>query len=107
MDIMLQGFLHHKREMGALGAVAVEIIAFVLMLLESLGKHILGLIDLHPDFRQVRNFQRGTVFVYQRFDIKTIKMEITIFDFQTFLRKIKCLLDQVRIRVIAQFLYRY
>ena len=77
------------------------------MLLESLREHVFRLVDLHPDLGEIGQLQRCSVFVDEGFDIETIKDQIPFLNFQTFLRKIECLLNKVSVCVIAQFLCWY
>ena len=77
------------------------------MLFKCLREHVFRLVDLHPDLGEIRQLQRCTVFVNEGFDIKTIKDQIPLLNFQTFLWKIECLLNKVSVCVIAQFLCWY
>jgi hypothetical protein len=64
------------------------------------GKHLLCLVDLHPDLRQVRQLQRSAVLVDQRFQIEPVKLKIIVTDVETFLREIEGLFHQVGVGVI-------
>jgi hypothetical protein len=77
------------------------------MFLDCLGKHVFRPIDLHPYLGQIGKLEGRAVLIYQCFNVESIEDEITIFDFQTFLGEIKCLLDKVGVCVIAQFLFWY
>lgn len=69
---------------------------------ESLGKHVLRLIDLHTYLGQVGQFHGRAIFVDQGFQVETVEMEVSVLYFKTFLGKIKCLLYQVGVSVVAQ-----
>ena len=81
--------------MGTFGTVAIIVFAFVFMFFESIGKHLLCLIDLHPDFRKIGKLQRRAILINQGFKIKSVKMKIAVFHFKIFLGKIESLLHQV------------
>ena len=67
MDIVLQRFFHDEGKVRAFGAIAIEIFAFVLVLLDRGSKHLLSLVDLTADLGQIRQLQGSAVFVDQRF----------------------------------------
>ena len=48
------------------------VVAFILVFFERIGKHLFGLVYLHPNFREIAHFQRCTMFVYQGFDVYII-----------------------------------
>jgi hypothetical protein len=99
---MLKRFFHYKGKMRTLGTIAIVIITLVLVFFKSFGKHILRLIDLHSDLGQIGKLHGSTILIYKRFDVESVEMEISIFYFKTILGKIKCLLYQVGVSVIAQ-----
>jgi hypothetical protein len=99
MNIAFQRFLYYKTEMRALGAITIIIFAFVFMFFECHCKHLLGLLYLHANFRQVGKLHRRAVFDDQGFQIKAIKVEVPFFYFDAFLGEMKCLFYQVKVRV--------
>jgi hypothetical protein len=100
MDLVLQRFFHNEAEMGAFGAIAVEVFSFILMPFERVGKHCFCLSDLHPDLRQVGKLHRRTVLIDQRFDVEIIILQISVFYIKIFLWKIEGLIYEVAIRII-------
>jgi hypothetical protein len=99
---MLQGFFHHKGEMGTFGAVAVIVFALVAVPFHGVGEHLLGLLYLHADLGQVRQFHGRTVLLNQGFQIKPVEIKATIFDIETFLWEIESLFHQVGVRVVHE-----
>jgi hypothetical protein len=93
--------------MGTLGTITIKIFPLVFVFLKGLGKHVLRLVDLHPYFGQITEFEWCAILVYQSFDVKSVEYQVSVYNFQTFLRKIECLLDKVGVCVIAQFLCWY
>jgi hypothetical protein len=98
---MFEGFFHHERKMGALGAVTVIVLSLIFMFFERSGKHLFGLINLHPDLGQVGKLERGTVLFHVLHQVKAIEGEVSVLRVKSFLREIERLLDEVRIRVAA------
>ena len=89
--------------MRTLGAVAVEVFAFILMLLEGIGEHGLRLVDLHADLGQIGQLKRGTILVDQVFQVEPVELEISVLGFEAFLGEVECLLDQIGVRVAHCF----
>ena len=100
MDIMIQRFFYDKGEMRALGTITVEILPFVMMALDGVGKHLLGFLYLHPDLGQIGQLHRRAVLVDQRFQVQAVELKVSIFDLKSFLRKIEGLRHQVGVRVV-------
>jgi len=86
--------------MGAFGAITIEIFALISMLFHCGSKHLLCFVDLHPDLRQIRQLQRRTVFVDQRFEIDPIELKIAVVDFETLLGEIEGLFHQIGVGVV-------
>jgi hypothetical protein len=63
-------------------------------------KHLLRFVDLVTDLGQIRQLQRRAVFVDQGFNIDPIELKIVVFDFETILREVKGLRDEVAVRII-------
>ena len=99
VNFVFQGLFHHETEMRALGTITVKILALVLMLFKSIGKHRFCLLDLHPDLGQVSQLHRGAVFGDQGLQVKSIKGKVAVFYFDPFLGKIKGLLNKVVVRI--------
>jgi hypothetical protein len=70
------------------------------MLFHRGGKHLLCLVDLHPDLRQIRQLQRRAVLVDQRFEIDPIELKIAVIDFETFLGEVEGLFHQIGVGVV-------
>ena len=85
--------------MGTLRTITIMVFAFVLMFFKSRGKHRLCFFYLHTDLGQVSQFQWCAVFGNKGFQVKTIEIKITLVHFNTFLGKIKSLLDEVVVGV--------
>ena len=102
MNIMLQRFFHYKRKMTALRTIAIEVFAFVPVFLKSCIKHLLRLFDLHPDLRQIGQLHGRTVFINQGFQVKIVKLEVTVLQMKIFLRKVEGLMNQVGVRLVGQ-----
>jgi hypothetical protein len=100
MDIVLQRLFDDEGKVRAFGAIAIEIFAFILVLLDRGRKHLLRLVDLITDLGQIRQLQRSAVFVDQGFYIDPIELKIVVFDFETILREVKGLRDEVAVRII-------
>ena len=97
MDVVLKRFFHHKGKMRAFGTITIEIFSLVAMLLKSLSKHLLCLIDLLSDFWQIGQLKRRSVFINQRFQVKTIETEVAILYIKAFLGKVKGLFYKIGI----------
>jgi hypothetical protein len=97
---MFEGFLHYKAEMGALGTITIEILAFIFMSFEGIGKHGFCFFDLHADFRQVGQFERSTILVDKSFNVEAVVLQITVLYVEAFLGKIECLLDEVVVGIV-------
>jgi hypothetical protein len=100
MHTMLQRLFYYKREVRAFGTIAIVIITIVLMPFNSIVKHLLGLIDLLTNFRQIRKLEGRTILVYQCLYIQPVELEIIIFYSKAFLRKIEGLMYEVGICVV-------
>src|SRR5690349_17627623 len=96
---MLQCLFHHKTEMRALGAITIKILSLIFMFLKGGRKHLLRLFYLVSDLGQVTYFQRGAIFIDQSFYSNSIKLQVAIFHFKAFLRKIESLLNKVEIGI--------
>jgi hypothetical protein len=70
------------------------------MFLDRRGKHLLGFVDLHSDLRQISQLQGSAILVDKGLEIDAVKLEITFFDLETFLRKVERLRHQVGVRII-------
>ena len=100
MNIVLERFFYDKREVGALGTVAIEVFPFIVMFLHCRGKHLLRLIDLLADLGQIGQLHRRSIFVNQRFQIEAIKLQVIVFDVESFLREVKGLRHQIGVRIV-------
>jgi hypothetical protein len=100
MNIMLQGFFHHEREVGTFCAIAIVVFAFVFVLFKSIGKHLPGLVNLHPDLGKVGQLHWGAILIDQGFNINAVELKITIPNIKAFLGKIKRLFYEVAICVV-------
>src|SRR5438105_3976057 len=97
---MLEGLLHNKRKVRALGAITIKIFAIIAMLFNRIIKQFLRLRDLHPDLWQKGELEGRAILVYQFFHINSIKMEVIFFNIKAFLRKMEGLVDEISICVI-------
>ena len=93
--------------MRAFCTITIEIFSFITVLLHRRGKHLLGLVDLHPDLRQVGQFERGAVFIDQCLKIEPVKLKVMVLDIETFLREVERLLHQVGVRVVLLCLIQF
>jgi hypothetical protein len=98
---VIQGFFDDKGKMRAFGAVAIKILSFIAVPLYGIGEHFLRFPDLHTNLRQEGELHRSAVFVDQGFEVRTVKLQVIIFHFKTFLWEIEGLLHQVGVGVIV------
>src|SRR6185369_3296428 len=88
-----------KTEMRTLGAIAIKIFTLVFVFFKSSSKHLLSFFHLHADLGQIAQFKRRPVFIDYRFQIYTVKLQVTVFYIKTFLRKIEGLLNEVKVGI--------
>ena len=85
--------------MRAFGAIAIEIFAIVIQVVNGIVKMLFRFLYLLANFWQIGNFQRRTVFFYERVQVNPMKMETIILQSEAILRKIKGLVHQVKIGI--------
>jgi hypothetical protein len=100
VDFVIEGFLDYKREVGALGAIAVIIFAFITVPLKGIGKHFFCLADLGSNLRKIGKLHRSPVFLNQGLDIDSIEFKIIILYVKIFLGKVKGLLHQIGVCIV-------
>jgi hypothetical protein len=100
VDVAFERFFHYEAEVRAFGAITIIVFPFILVLLESCGKHFFSLVYLHADLGQVTYLQGGAVFVDERLYVNAVELQVTVFELEIFLGENKCLLYEVVVRII-------
>lgn len=79
--------------MIAFSAIAIVIITLIPKRIHSGVEQLPRPLDLGANFRQIRQFKRRTIFLYQVNQGDTVKLEVIVLKVKTFLRKIEGLIN--------------
>jgi hypothetical protein len=95
VNFVLERFFQHKREMAALGAIAVHVFSFILMFFHGVGEHLLGLPYLHTYLGQIGKLHGSAILCNERFKVKAVKLKIVVMHVKSFLGEIERLVNEV------------
>jgi hypothetical protein len=96
---MPQYLIEHMAEVAAFGTVAIVVLAPVAHRLHRPGKHIPGFFDLRTNLGQIRQFERGAVFLNEVTKRDPVEQQVAIFQIKAFLREVEGLIDEVKVSV--------
>jgi hypothetical protein len=97
---MLQHFFQHIREMAALGAIAIEVFAFIAHRLHGLIEEIFGFLNLVSNFGEVGHFKWGAIFLNEHHQRNPIKDQFIFFQIKAILRKVIRLIYEIKVFIV-------
>ena len=100
VDVVAEGLMQDKGELGTLGAVAVMVVALVVRFGHGHLEQALGALDLGGDLRQIRQLQRRAVTIDDFHQIDVVEHQIPVDDHEFILREVERLFDQVDVLVL-------
>jgi hypothetical protein len=86
--------------MGALGAITISITTFVIGFCHSYIEELFSLLYLLTDLWNVGYFEGGSVLLDDVHQGHIAKMQLSVNNVESFLWKVKCLLDEVAVLIL-------
>ena len=99
MDVVLEGLMHHEGELGALGAVAVVVLALVIGLGHGHLEKTFGPLDLGGNLGKVGKLERSTVFLNDFHEVDVVEQQVAVCYHEFVLREVEGLVNQVDVLV--------
>lgn len=94
------------RKMRTFGAVAIIVVAGIVELADSIVKILFGALNILRNFWQIRNPHRGFILLNQLFQRYPVEVEVVVFHFESILREVKRLLDEIKVGIFQFLLIR-
>ena len=92
--------------MRTFSAITIIVVAGVVQFADSVVKILFGALNILRNFRQIGNPHGRFILFYQLFQRYAVEVEVVVFHFESILREVKRLLDEIKVGIFQFLLVR-